>query len=159
MEQLKENTDDTSGDQVLRALRVLFLCALWVEKLSEMKLVNDELTWGGPERISLLYLHEHLERCSEMAFGDFVRLFLEQQIISQHLSVAASRYDGGTQRLRMTIEEEGLIRLAPDDLPLTVTADRLYTALSLMSECDLLSYDEKDAKFSPGRIAFPRRAS
>lgn len=58
-----------------------------------------------------------------------------------------------SQRLRITIEEEGLVRLAPDDLPLTVTPDCLYTALSLMSECDLLSYNEEDGTFSAGRYA------
>jgi hypothetical protein len=54
--------------------------------------------------------------------------------------------------LKITIEEEGLVRLAPDDLPLTVTPDRLATVLSLMSECDLLAYNAKDATFTAGRV-------
>ena len=56
------------------------------------------------------------------------------------LSVAARRFDGGTQRLRITIEEEGLTSLIATPLPLRVTPDRLATALSLTFDCDLIKH-------------------
>ena len=60
-------------------------------------------------------------------------------MLSQHFAVAAGRFDGGVQRLQLTLEEEGLVALAQKPFVPFVTRDRLYTALSLMSECGLAS--------------------
>jgi hypothetical protein len=135
---------DESGDelQVMYALRLLLLCAAVEKDLFRSGTVNDQLQSGGAERISLHYWSEYLERSKKTGLKDFVQALLEQHVISQHLSVAARRYDGGTQRLRISIEEEGLIPLVVDPLPLNVTRDRLHTALCLISDCGFLGQTE-----------------
>jgi hypothetical protein len=70
--------------------------------------------------------------------AEFLRYLFENLILSQHFSVAARRFDGQTQRLRISIEEDGLTFLANKPLEPVVTPDRLATAVSLMADCDLL---------------------
>jgi hypothetical protein len=67
-------------------------------------------------------------------------------VLSQHFVVAASRYDGGTQRLRITIEEEGLVLLAPDAWWPRLTPDRLASALALAGDSRLIDATE-DGRF------------
>ncbi len=110
--------------------------------------VDAELNLGGAERISLHYWHEAIIRFADLRPREFVLLLLEQFIISQHLAVAAMRYDGGSQRLRLSIEEEGLTALSNGYLPLAVTRDRLFTALNLMAECRMIELDTNSWKFS-----------
>ena len=55
--------------------------------------------------------------------------------------VAAGRFGGGTQRLRITVEELGLELLVPEVLNPVVSRDRLATALSLMVECGIIAGD------------------
>jgi hypothetical protein len=78
-----------------------------------------------------------------MTLLTFLRHVFENLILSQHFSVAARRFDGATQRLRISIEEEGLSFLADSPLIPSVTPDRLATALSLMADCGLLRGDEE----------------
>jgi hypothetical protein len=133
---------------VLYALRILFLCAEYTRVLSASETIDADLNLGGAERISLRYWLDSLDRSSGLGTRAFILLLLEQHIISQHLAVAARRYDGGTQRLRISIEEEGLTVLADGGLPLTVTPDRLFTALSLMAECRIIELDSSAWTFS-----------
>lgn len=62
-------------------------------------------------------------------------------ILSQHFTVAARRFDGQTQRLRISIEEDGLEFLADSPVFPSLTPNRLYTALSLMADCGLIGWD------------------
>ena len=133
---------------VLHAFRTLFLCAEAARHLSTAGTISADLALGGAERISLRYWAETIERCSEMKREEFLLLLLEQHVVSQHLSVAARRYDGGTQRLRISIEEEGMTSLVSEVLPLRVTPDRLGTALSLMSECEMIDFNESTGTYS-----------
>ena len=139
------NEDDL---QVLYALRILFLCAEYARVLSLCETVDAELSLGGAERISLKFWQESLSRFSNLRPKEFISLLLEQFVISQHLAVAAMRYDGGSQRLRLSIEEEGLTVLSDGYLPLTVTRDRLFTALSLMAECRMIEVDTENWTFA-----------
>jgi hypothetical protein len=59
-------------------------------------------------------------------------------IISQHFSTAVNRFDGQNQRLRLTIEESGLVALVSAPWEPTVTEDRLTTLLSLAAQSGLL---------------------
>ena len=60
-------------------------------------------------------------------------------VLSQHFAVATNRFDGGTQRLRITIEEEGLDALISEPWEPYIASDRLETLLSLMGECELIN--------------------
>jgi hypothetical protein len=133
---------------VVYALRILFLCAEYARVLSGNETIDANLNLGGAERISLRFWLDSLDRSGGKGTQEFLLLLLEQHIISQHLAVAARRYDGGTQRLRLSIEEEGLTVLADSGLPLTVTPDRLFTALSLMAECRIIDFDSSAWTFS-----------
>jgi hypothetical protein len=131
---------ETTEESLMYALRILFICAEYADALEATETVNKLLRHGGSERISLAYWRDFMRRCARLSLDEFLRFVFEQHVISQHLSVAARRFDGGTQRLRITIEEEGLTPLTPSPLPLRVTPDRLATALSLMSDCDLIKH-------------------
>jgi hypothetical protein len=78
---------------------------------------------------------------------EFLRLLFENLILSQHFAVAARRFDGRTQRLRISIEEQGLEFLADDPFVPTVTHDRLRTALSLMADCGLIGTDPSEQRY------------
>jgi hypothetical protein len=138
MDRILATIGETTEESLMYALRILFLCAEYTDALEAVETVNRLLRHGGSERISLAYWRDFLRRCAVLSFEDFLRFIFEQHVISQHLSVAARRFDGGSQRLRITIEEEGLTPLTASPLPLRVTPDRLATALSLMSDCGLI---------------------
>jgi len=138
MSRILATVGDNTDESLLLALRILYICAEFTDALEKQETVTGLLRYGGPERISLVYWRDFLRRCATVRFDEFLRLVFEQYVISQHLSVAARRFDGGTQRLRITIEEEGLTPLIATPLPLRVTPDRLATALSLMSDCNMI---------------------
>jgi hypothetical protein len=138
MSRILATVGESSDESLLLALRILYICAEFTDALEQQETVTGLLRYGGPERISLGYWRDFLRRCATVRFDEFLRLVFEQYVISQHLAVAARRFDGGTQRLRITIEEEGLTPLTATPLPLRVTPDRLATALSLMSDCGMV---------------------
>lgn len=140
MDRILATIGDSTEEALMHAVRILFICAEYTDALEELGTVNKLLRHGGSERISLAYWRDFVRRCATLSFEEFLQLVFEQHIISQHLSVAARRFDGGTQRLRIAIEEEGLTPLIATPLPLRVTPDRLTTALSLMSDCDLIKH-------------------
>ena len=108
---------------------------------------------SGAERVSLTHLSDTLKRCPLMTPLAFLRHLFENLDLSQHFSVAARRFDGATQRLRIIIEEEGLAFLADSSLIPSVTPDRLATALSLMADCGLLEGDEENGYSPPADYA------
>jgi hypothetical protein len=140
MDRILTTIGDSTEESLMHAFRILFLCAEYTDAFEAVDTVNKLLRHGGSERISLAYWRDFVRRSATLSFDEFLQLVFEQHIISQHLSVAARRFDGGTQRLRITIEEEGLTPLIATPLPLRVTPDRLATALSLMSDCDLIKH-------------------
>jgi len=141
MDRVLTTIGDNTEEALMYAFRILFLCAEYTDALEALETVNKLLRHGSAERISLAYWRDFVRRCAALSIDEFLQLVFEQHIISQHLSVAARRFDGGTQRLRITIEEEGLTPLIATSLPLRVTPDRLWTALSLMSDCDMIKYN------------------
>ena len=66
---------------------------------------------------------------------------LEAMVISQHFATAVNRFDGQNQRLRLAIEESGLVPLVSSRWEPTVTEDRLPMLLSLAADCGLLATD------------------
>ncbi len=65
---------------------------------------------------------------SQPARGEPRRLFAFQD----------NRYDGQKQRLRLSIEETGLMSLVSEPWMPTVTEDRLPTALRLAADCGII---------------------
>ena len=159
MDKILQAFDANDDTHVLHALRVLFLCAEAAKHLADTGTIPADLALGGPERISLRYWLDTTDRCGDLKRDEFILLLLEQHIVSQHLSVAARRYDGGTQRLRISIEEEGMTSLVNEVLPLRVTPDRLGTALSLMSECEMIDFDAATGTYTTNGSSAPRVAA
>lgn len=93
---------------------------------------------GGADRLSLSSLRAWLAaRADAPAARSLVEL-VETHVLSRHLAVGVGRFDGERQRLRFTLEEEGLEPLIDAPLVPSVTEDRLEAALSLMVECGLV---------------------
>lgn len=145
MDNIKRTTSPSEeSDEVSSyCLRTLFLCGVVTRLLQDEPIARAETQRGtSSDRLSLSFWTDRLFRLSDFELGDFLRQVFETLILSQHFSVAARRFDGQTQRLRISIEDDGLEFLADKPLVPTVTNDRLYTALSLMEDCGLIGWNE-----------------
>ncbi len=121
------------------SLRLLFLCSKYVDVLKENEDLKGYLNHGRAERISLFYWYETIRKWKERPIEDFLRFMIEDLILSQHFGVAASRFNGERQRLRIALEEEGFVPLVHFPLKPFVGDDRLKMALLLASDCGLIS--------------------
>jgi len=120
----------------------------WLQ--SDEKLIKNALARGGAQRISLSFQHQHFERHQDTPFAEWLCDVLERWVVSQHLYTATYRFDGGSQRLRFTFDENGLEFIADEPLQPVVSLDHLEAALSLMSECGIVEYDATTDLFSSG---------
>jgi hypothetical protein len=150
MEELTEQIRTESKLVLPSALTILLLCREYASALGVDETMSPFLTLGGAERISVSYWKEFVEKYGSARPCEFLSSLLEYLVVSQHLSVATRRYDGGTQRLRISIEEEGLSSLTGNCWDPPVTDDKLYNAVSLMSECNLVRLNRSD-----GRVTLP----
>lgn len=141
LEILADEFQNDSKSVVPRALRVLLVCKKFASFLSRDAEINPLLTLGGAERISLLYWKDFIEKHGDGPPRVFLSQLFESLVISQHLSVATRRFDGGTQRLRITIEEDGLSSLTGTCWNPPITDDKLYSAISLMADCGIVKFD------------------
>ena len=141
MSSLLAELEKDGGIAHLIAFRILLLIPSYVELLAEAGHLEQMMRNGGPQRISLRYWVDFLTTMAQSPLPEFFRLLLEHYIISQHLAVAAGRFDGNAQRLRISLEEEGLSALVREPLYPRVTPDRLWIALSLMADCAMVKAD------------------
>lgn len=125
------------------SMRLLFLCAKYVDVLKDNEVLVRFINHGRVERISLRYWSDILQKWGDRPIEDFLRFIIENLILSQHFGVAASRFDGQRQRLRIAIEEEGLVPLVHNPLRPFVGDDRLRMALLLAADCGLISMSEE----------------
>jgi hypothetical protein len=125
-----------------RAVRALLFSAVVARVLSESDATcGTEVRRGRGDRISLSFWSDVVEQLRSTTWKEFLSVVLETYVLSQHFAVAAGRFDGGTQRLRITVEERGLELFAPEVFGPVVSRDRLATALSLMVECEMIDGD------------------
>jgi len=147
IEKIEEMVKSHSEELAPCCLHTLFYCAAFSLLLQDRTTSKSELQRGLAERVSLAYWTATVFNWRDFEMKDFLRLLFENLILSQHFAVAARRFDGRTQRLRISIEEEGLEFLADDPFVPTVTHDRLGTALSLMADCGLIGLDRSQQKY------------
>ena len=125
----------------LLAIKMLLLCAVLAKQLEQNPYATAYLAEGGGARISLKHWAEQVALYRHEPLKPFLSRIIETYFISQHFGVAAARYTGDAQKLRLSIEEDGLTSLlkTSEDLwtPL-VTADRLGAVLSLLADCEVL---------------------
>jgi len=138
----------TAAEPILPlAIKLMMLTATIVGVIGDDKVVRNALRLGGAGRMSLSYWRETVGRCAEMDLRSFLVFVLENLILSQHFAVAAGRFDGTTQRLRVTIEEDGLKPLVLKPWEPALTPDRLASTLSLLSDCGMLASDASSGEY------------
>jgi hypothetical protein len=113
----------------------LLLCTAFIGALES---AGEMARFGGAPRLSLMNLQHRLKRLGHIGLTETIEYILEAMIISQHFSTAVNRFDGKNQRLRLTIEETGLVSLVSKPWEPTVTEDRLPTLLALATQCGLI---------------------
>ena len=119
------------------SLYALWLCVSFARCFAE----NDRslITVGSAARLSLYHLRKRLIALGDISLKQAIQFILESMVLSQHFATAVSRFDGQNQRLRLSIEEDGLISLAGKPWQPTVTEDRLPTVLELAADCGLIN--------------------
>jgi len=147
MEKIEEMVGNRSDGLAPFCLHTLFYCAAVSLLLQDRTTSKSELQRGSAERVSLAFWTATVLNWRDVEMKDFLRLLFENLILSQHFAVAARRFDGRTQRLRISIEEEGLEFLADNPFVPTVTHDRLATTLLLMADCGLIGLDPSEGKY------------
>lgn len=118
------------------SLYALLLCASFAGCFAEDQ--RTAIVVGGASRLSLFHLRKRLAALGDVSLKQAIQFILESMVLSQHFATAVDRFDGENQRLRVSIEEGGLISLAGEAWQPTVTEDRLPTLLALMGECGMI---------------------
>lgn len=131
LKSLKKNSDGI----LPISLKMLLLVASLTRLITESGMNFRQLNFGGRDRVSLRFWLEIVEKWKSRSSSDFLRYIFENFILSQHFGVAASRFDGNRQRLRITIEEEGLSLMVSKQLEPFIGDDRLEMALLLLADC------------------------
>jgi len=130
------------------ALKLLLLARRFAEWLSEDAVLKHELGRGGTPRISLEYWRKVFDKNAEQPIENLLAVLIENLVLSQHFAVATNRFDGGRQRLRIILEENGLEALVEHPWQPRITPDRLPSTLSLLSDCGFVSYAPDSAKYA-----------
>ena len=131
-------TDEISAN----CIYCIFLCAA----IAKCSTINDKrlLSIGGQYRQSLSYICQRFDALGSSPLAVAFGFILETLVISQHFAIAVNRFDGQNQRLRLTIEENGLETLVSKPWAPKVTEDRLPTLLRLCSDCGLIRRPSDD---------------
>lgn len=143
-----DNDATTLVPAVAAILTATIAETIWLER--EGKEIRSLLGYGGSQRISLEFQRQDFLRNRDTVFADWLVDVLERWIISQHFWTATYRFDGRSQRLRFTFEEDGLEFIAGTPLRPVVSLDHLEAALSLMTECGIIGYDPATALYICG---------
>jgi hypothetical protein len=129
------------------ALKILLLVRQLTEWLSEETALKHEITRGGTARISMAYWRKVFDKNAGQPIENLLSVLIENLVLSQHFAVATNRFDGGRQRLRIILEEDGLEALVDHPWRPRITQDRLATALSLLIDCGFVVYEENSGKY------------
>lgn len=142
MDRIQENRSQISDEIAAICIYSVFLCAAIARcSMAEDRRLMDS---GHQYRQSLLHISQRFDALGSSPLDLVIRFILETLVISQHFAVAVNRFDGENQRLRLTIEENGLETLVSQPWVATVTEDRLPTLLRLCSDCGLIRQHSDD---------------
>lgn len=139
--------DEDFNQAVPIAGRLLLVTSALTNWLSLANESPGLLSKGGAERVSLSHQLRHFTNRGDLSFGEWLCEVVETWVIGQHLKFATYRFDGGTQRLRFTFDEDGLEFLAEKPSAPIVSRDHLAAALSLMAECEIVSFDGESGRY------------
>jgi len=131
----------------MQLLQAMLVAAITVELEVESH-YGEFLSEGGNRRVSLSYWAKYVSGRKNLLLQQFLASLIENFLLSQHFGIAAIRTSETKPRLRITIEEEGLVSLLKTENDVWkpgLTPDRLASTLSLMAECDLADSEWSDS--------------
>lgn len=139
-----DNHDEQAAGE---ALQLLFLVAAITQDLSACPRHSAYLDQGGQARLSLQYWARSLQRKQQISLSELVLNLIENNLLSQHFGIAAIRMTEAKPRLRISLEDQGLVSLLSGTDKAWqpgLTEDRLYSTLALMTESRLLQCRQCD---------------
>lgn len=141
---LAEGSDDLvrHDEVVANALDLLVLVAVHTEHFMRVPALVPFVAGGAMHRQPLHWWAATLRSHADLPFHRFAERLIETWLVSQHLSVAASRLTSDGGRMRLSIDDAGIgSLLASEDKCWSpvLTLDRLAVSLSLLSECGRIS--------------------
>ncbi|MEM9360170.1 MAG: hypothetical protein AAGB04_28645 [Pseudomonadota bacterium] len=135
IDEIQEKLRAIDRDMAVSAFTGVLLCAAFADAPNQ----NEKmLSLGGPQRLSLSSLRHRLVAMGDAPIEAAFKYVIEALVISQHFATAVNRFDGQSQRLRLTMEENGLSTLVSRPWRPSVTEDRLPTLLSLAAQAGYL---------------------
>lgn len=146
---------DSTEQLALCALQILLLCVVCTQQLKDDPAAKPFLADGGAQRISLSHWQRFVTANRSLPLNLFVLRLIENFVLSQHFGIAAARYIEGQQRLRLTIEDSGLVALVANPLWPAITPDRVFACLSLMTECSMISVSGQTGSIMYSTIDMP----
>jgi hypothetical protein len=132
------------------AWKLLLLAAALTEEIGQRGR-NEWLSRGGAVRVSLSHWANFVRERLGDGDTDVCRQVVETYLVSQHLRVATIRREEGKLKLRLALEDEGLVSLLPpgkSDWHPVVTGDRLDPALVLLAYCKVCNYDREEGRYT-----------
>jgi hypothetical protein len=130
------------------AFKLLMLTRRFYDWLSSHEELLSDMAHGKSERISIAFWSKTWDKNCRYPVIDLVAHVINNMVLSQHFAVATNRYEGETQKLRITLEEEGLELLVSKPWRPYIAADKLQTLLSLMASCNLITTSDSDEGYS-----------
>jgi hypothetical protein len=131
-----------AGAMVVLGVQLLLLTTRFAELLAAEPETSKEVSTGLANRLPLGRLADVIRGIETQRLSNVLGRVLGSYVISQHLGVAAARSGDERSRMRITIEDRGLVSVHGSRekcLSPVRTADRLRSALSLMAECGLIT--------------------
>lgn len=102
--------------------------------------VSRRPSWlPNPDRLPLATASKRLHTLGRASLHGFWEEIILSWVIAQHVRWSVTRNCDGIQRLRITLDEGGWVRLRPDSRTVNPINDRLGSALSLAAECGLVA--------------------
>lgn len=92
---------------------------------------------GTPDRLPLSEASRQLRILKDQSMVSLWRELILSWVLAQHVRWSVARNGDGKQRLRVTLDEGGWIRLRSNGRAVSLMPDRIGTALSLGAECGL----------------------
>lgn len=132
------------------AWRILLLTSALTLELAAKGTPIHWLARGQVLRVSLLHWAEFIKKRIDEGDKLICQQVVETYLVSQHLRVATIRRQEGRQKLRIALEDEGLVSLLPrgKDWRPRVTSDRLSPLLELLVYSDVCDYDQGTAIYT-----------
>jgi len=141
MGMLQDAIYSSRDESAIRAVGTLLLVASITEELNSNENFRAPLSEGGSSRVSLSYWNKFVRHKHDLPAEAFLTSVIENFLLSQHFGVAALRTSENKPRLRLTIEEQGLMSLLKSTKSSwhpELTPDRLEAVMSLLADCGLV---------------------